>query len=179
MGEHRNKKISVRQCEQIREWRKRGKSLCDIGDRFDVSHDCVSHHAYGECKCDTAVSPAEKRSGNASEEECQQWRRDAHDGRKYTDIAEEEPYTYQTVITHCRGKCSCEHDVPPVEKRRGPGKIGEDVCWHMTYLYAVENMRPDEIMQIVELEYGIELDRGSTVTYHATGACGHDLPLDE
>lgn len=171
----KNQKIGPRKCERIREWRKRGKTHREIAEKFDVSVDRAAQHAYGNCTCETDVAPAVSRF-TPDEETCQQWRRRANGGEQYSAIAEDTEYTYPTVRTHCVGDCSHEHDVEPVDENRGPGKVSAEICWHMTYLYAIEQMPPDDIMQVIELEYGVELDRATSVTYHATGQCQHELP---
>lgn len=158
-------KVSVADCERMRDLAIRGWTINDLTDRFDVSSQIIRLHALGECTCDTAISPAEDidTDGYVDPRDCEQFRMTVAMGVHPANLADE--FARPTVERHAYGRCNCDVDTEPAPAPRS--EIAGSTCsrWRRRANggdgYA--EIADDSVWQ------------PETVRYHARGECSHDI----
>jgi len=126
--------IDPQRCSVAREMARDGVSYAEIGRFFNTNGNVVRHHATGGCTCgayhDTPAfdEPRQAPRYDVSLDDCREWRRRARAGATAVEISSTIPATRVSVQRHAYGRCSCEHDEPPVETPPSGVKTSVDDC---------------------------------------------------
>lgn len=159
-----NRKVSIEQCLQIREYRESGKSIREIQDLMDqrFSDRTIRRHSNAYCKCG-------EEKGSINEQQCVEIRQaDVN----HHELADEYGVGTETIRNHCYGRCSHpgEGNDPGNYKNYRQSGISPELCAEWRNRVRSDRTR----VNLVE-----ESDHGySTIRYHTVGRCNHDIDVE-
>jgi predicted transcriptional regulator len=168
---------------ECKEWRRKVREtdtrITDIKDSVKYAESTVSNHVSGKCTHNVDVEPLSRYERSSeitiTPEDCAFIRRTMRDENSigFPELTNEFDISGSGINHHLRGKCSCDNDVEPVEKKLEYEHVDSDLCETIRDLYADLGV----IERVVEK---VGRDR-KTVRYHAKGKCSHvdyDLVTD-
>lgn len=125
--------------DQCAEWRQRageGADLDDLAEEAEVRRRVVGYHLRGRCSCQRDTPALVYQGGEwvkprktprvVTERQCAEWRRRVLEGESSHSLAKSLDLTPSAVYHHIAGRCSCQHEQPPLTHHEGGGWVEDE-----------------------------------------------------